>query len=289
MLKNYLIVFFRNTFKNPFYSAINISGLAIGLACSMVAFLYILNETSINKGFDNYDKIYRIGAGIQSEMMNDSMSSSLQTIAPALKEQIPEIIAATRFLTWYRNSLIKVNHEYYPHIHGLIADSAMLDVFSFKILKGDPESFLKSPTKVAISQSLANKLFNDIDPIQQMIHFQGEDLEVSWILEDPKNSMITYDLIASFDFKESLKNDLNVDVHTFFKTREELTPQVESKIRKVSDQIILEKFDDYTDLTNSPIQPLSDLYLNSYFDYEIGRTGSIKTLYIFGFLALIIL
>ncbi|MEE4197153.1 MAG: FtsX-like permease family protein [Bacteroidales bacterium] len=289
MLKNYLIVFFRNTFKNPFYSAINISGLAIGLACSIVAFLYIINESSINKGFDDYDKIYRIGTGIQSEMINDSMSTSLQTIAPALKEQIPEIVAATRFLTWYRNSLIKVNNEYYPHIHGVIADSAMLDVFSFKILKGNPETFLKSPTKVAISKSLANKLFKDIDPIQQMIHFQGEDLEVSWILEDSKNSMITYDLIASYDFKKSLKNDLSVDVHTFFKTREKLTPQVESKIRKVSDQIILERFDDYTDLTNSPIQPLSDLYLNSYFDYEIGRTGSIKSLYIFGFLALIIL
>ena len=130
MIRSYFKVFFRNTIRNPFNSAINIFGLAVGLACSIVAFLYILNETSYNKGFDNHDKIYRIGAGIQSEMLNDSMPQTLYEVAPALLEQIPEIESSTRFVNWYYgNSLLKVNNEFYPKIKVLITDSMLLKVF----------------------------------------------------------------------------------------------------------------------------------------------------------------
>ena len=84
MFRNYLTVFFRNTFKNPGYSTINILGLAIGIASSLVAFLYINNELSINKGFNDHDKIYRIGAGLENAMLNDSMPNTVYGFAPAL-------------------------------------------------------------------------------------------------------------------------------------------------------------------------------------------------------------
>lgn len=289
MIKNYLKTFFRNTFKNPFYSTINILGLAVGIACSLVALLYILNETSYNRGFQDYEKIYRIGAGLQSEMLNDSMPATLYQVAPAIVEQIPEVVSATRFVTWYKGSLIKANNEYYPEVDALISDSSMLDVFSFKILHGDPNTFLKSPTKVAITKSLANKIFKTESPLQQIIHFEGVDLEVGWILEDPENSMVDFELLANFEFVKEFKEWIRLDVHTFFKTKEALSAEVESKIRKVSDQIILDAFGEWAGVTNSPIQPLKDLYLKSNLGWEVGRRGSLRTLYIFGFLAGIIL
>ena len=289
MITNYLKVFFRNTIKKPFYSTINILGLAVGLGCSIVAFLYILNETSYNKGFKDYDKIYRIGSGIQSEMLNDSMPTSLQEVAPALVEQIPEIVAATRFVRWYDNSLIKVNNEYYSGVRGLISDSAMLDVFSFKILQGDPNSFLKSPTQIAITESLAKRVFKGMDPINQFITFEGENLEVAWVLEDPKKTMVNFELIANFDFTNPFKEYLRLDVYTFFKTKDYLNAQTEAKIRKVADKILLDAFSDWTNKVNSPVQALKDIYLHSKLKWEVGKTGSLKTLYIFGFLAFIIL
>ncbi|HRW62502.1 MAG TPA: ABC transporter permease [Bacteroidales bacterium] len=289
MIINYLKVFFRNTIKKPFYSTINILGLAVGLGCSIVAFLYILNETSYNKGFEDYDKIYRIGSGIQSEMLNDSMPTSLQEVAPALVEQIPEIVAATRFVRWYDNSLIKVNNEYYSGVRGLISDSAMLDVFSFKILQGDPNSFLKSPTQIAITESLAKRVFKGMDPINQFITFEGENLEVAWVLEDPKKTMVNFELIANFEFTNPFKEYLRLDVYTFFKTKDYLNAQTEAKIRKVADKILLDAFSDWTNKVNSPVQALKDIYLHSKLKWEVGKTGSLKTLYIFGFLAFIIL
>lgn len=289
MITNYLKVFLRNTIKKPFYSTINILGLAVGLGCSIVAFLYILNETSYNKGFEDYDKIYRIGSGIQSEMLNDSMPTTLQEIAPALVEQIPEIVAATRFVRWYDNSLIKVNNEYYSGVRGLISDSAMLDVFSFKILQGDPNSFLKSPTQIAITESLAKRVFKGMDPINQFITFEGENLEVAWVLEDPKKTMVNFELIANFEFTNPFKEYLRLDVYTFFKTKDYLNAQTEAKIRKVADKILLDAFSDWTNKVNSPVQALKDIYLHSKLKWEVGKTGSLKTLYIFGFLAFIIL
>ena len=289
MLRNYLKVFFRNTIKNPFYSIINILGLAVGLACSIVAFLYILNEISYNRHFDDYDKIYRIGAGIQNEMERDSMPATLFDVAPKLVEQIPEILTATRFVTWYSSSLIRTNNEYFPDIDILVSDSAMLDVFSFKILQGNPNTFLKSPHQIAITKPLSEKLFGNKDPMHQIITFHDENLEVAWIIEGPGKSMINFDIIANFDFKEQLKDWLAFDVYTFFRTKDYLSPQTEAKIRKVSDKIILDTFGEWTDVANSPIQPLKDLYLKSNLKWEVGRTGSLKTLYIFGFLAGIIL
>jgi len=290
MFQNYLKVFFRNTLKNPFYSLINIFGLAIGLACSIVAFLYILNETNYNKDFKNHDKIYRIGCGLQSEMLNDSMPQTLYNVAPTLLEQVPEIEAVTRFVNWYYgNALLEVNNEFYPDNRLVISDSLLLDVFSYKILQGDPESFLHAPKQVAISESLAKKLFKDVDAMGQQINFEGEELEVAWIMEDPKNATIEFDLIANFHFKKPFIEYLRLDVHTFFRTKNVLDKKTENKIRRISDKIILDDFSEWTNVTNSPIQPLDDLYLKSNLDYEFGKRGSIKTLYIFGFLAFIIL
>ncbi|OFX20119.1 MAG: hypothetical protein A2041_02420 [Bacteroidetes bacterium GWA2_31_9b] len=290
MIRSYFKVFFRNTIRNPFNSAINIFGLAVGLACSIVAFLYILNETSYNKGFDNHDKIYRIGAGIQSEMLNDSMPQTLYEVAPALLEQIPEIESSTRFVNWYYgNSLLKVNNEFYPKIKVLITDSMLLKVFSFKIIKGDPTTFLKSPNQIAITESLAKKIFKNKEAIHKIIQFENVDLEVAWIMEDPKNTTFNFQMLANFEFTKPFIEYLRLDVVTYFRTKDCLTKESESKIRKVSDKIILESFKDWTNKVNSPIQPLKDLYLRSNLGYELGGVGSLRTIFIFGLLAGIIL
>ncbi|HAN19494.1 MAG: hypothetical protein A2X13_01070 [Bacteroidetes bacterium GWC2_33_15] len=290
MIRSYLKVFLRNTIKNPFHSAINILGLAVGLACSIVAFLYILNETSYDKDFDNYDKIYRIGAGIRNETLNDSMATTLYEVAPALIDQVPEIESATRFVKWYfGNALLKVNNEFYPDIKVLISDSLLLKVFSFKILEGDKNTFLKSPSQIAITRSLAGKLFKNGDAMHKLVKFEGVDLEVAWIMEDTEKTTINFEMLANFEFKKPFKEYLRLDVVTFFRTKDYLNQETNAKIRRVSDKIILDNFRDWTSKTNSPIQPLEELYLKSNIGNELGRSGSLRTLYIFGFLAGIIL
>ncbi|MFC2152552.1 ABC transporter permease [Bacteroidota bacterium] len=264
-------------------------GLAIGLACSIVAFLYIFNETSYNKGFDDYEKIYRIGAELKNEMFQGDMPNTLPNVASSIVAEIPEIEAATRFTIWFHSELIKSNNEFFPDIKCYIGDSAVLDVFSFKILQGDPNSFLKYPDKIAITQSLAKKLFGDQDPISQIIEFDDQKMEVAWILEDIEKSIVDFDLLANFDYKEGFIDDLRLDAYTFFKVKNELNDGVKFKIQQVSDRVLLEGFGDWADEVSSPIQPFKEIYLKSNLNSEIGKTGSLRTLYIFGFLAGIIL
>lgn len=289
MLRNYFKIFIRNIFKNPGYSSINILGLAIGIASSLVAFLYINNELNINKGFKDYDKIYRIGAGLHSSVLNDSMPNTVYGVAPALMEQIPEVKYATRIVRWYGSSLIKVGQEFYPETNILIADSLMLDVFSFKLLQGDRNSFMKSPSQIAISKSFAKKIFGNKDPMHEIINYDGKDLEIAWLIDDSEKTMISFDIINSFFYHKDLISWLMLDVHTFFKTNNYLTPQVEKKIREVSNQVLLEYVGEWNESVTSPIQPFKDVYLNGNLDREIGRKGSVRTLYLFSFLAFVIL
>ena len=289
MFRNYLKVFFRNTSKNPFYSAINILGLAIGLACSIVAFLYINNELSYNKQFNNYDKIYRIGAGIERETRRDSFPFTLYDVAPAITEQIPEVEAAARFVTWYSNSLIKFNDDFFPNTNVIISDSSMIDVFSFKVIKGDKSNFLKSPHQIAITKSLANKIFKGQNPLHQMIEFEGKKLEVAWIMADPKNSIIDFDMVVNFNYTEELLDWLMFDCHTFFRASRVLTNIEISKVKAVSNQVILSKLNGMINKASADVQLFKDIYLRSDLGSEIGPIGSLRTIYIFSFLASIIL
>ncbi len=289
MFRNYLKVFIRNIFKSPGYSTVNILGLAIGIASSLVAFLFINNELSINKGFKDYDKIYRIGAGLHSEVLNDSMPNTVYGVAPALMEQVPEIDCATRFVRWYGSSLIKIDQQFYPETNILIADSLMLDVFSFKLLQGDRNSFMKSPTQIAISKSFAKKVFGNKDPMHEIVQYDGKDLEIAWVIDDSEKTMIKFDIINSFFYHKDLVSWLMLDVHTFFKLKEYITLPVEKKIRSVADKVLLAAVGEWSETVTSPIQPFKDVYLKSNLGYEIGRLGSVKTLYLFSFLAFIIL
>ena len=256
MLRNYLKVFFRNTVKNPIYSIINILGLSIGLACSIVAFLYILNETSVNKGFKDYKKIYRIGAGMQRETQCDSFPYTLYDVGPAITEQIPEIVSTARFVNWFSNSLIKVNNEFFPGTKVIISDSSMIDVFSFKILKGDKNTFLKFPDQMAITESLAKKIFKEKEPLHQIIKFEGKDLEVAWVMANPVKSIIDFDMVVNFKYTKELIDDwLMFDVHTFFKADRVLSNKEISKIRDVSNNVIFSKLDGRINKASSPIQP----------------------------------
>ena len=108
-------------------------------------------------------------------------------------------------------------------------------------------------------------------------------------MKDPENSMIQFEILANFEFMPPLIGYLSRDVYTFFKTNKPLDNTTEKKIREVSNKILLDRYSQWTSITKSPVQAFKELYLRSNLRYEIGRTGSLKSLYIFGFLAGIIL
>lgn len=212
MFKNYIKVAFRNLIKHKFYSVINIAGLAIGIAACLLMLLYVQDELSYDKFHDNSPHIYRLNGHLN---MGNSVSSTATVswpVTPALMADFPEIIAAAKIYNphgWGNTPMISYEDQRYLEEEFLFADASILDIFTFEFLLGNPETALKSPNHVIISESTARKYFGDVLPMGQSIRYNnGTDFEVAGVVRDlPSNSHMKFDFIASFEGMRAMWNN----------------------------------------------------------------------------------
>src|SRR5690606_11480113 len=192
VLKNYIKLAFRNIWRNKFLSFLNISGVALGIACSTLIVLWVRHEISYDQFHS--DQVYRV---MVNQHWND-LSTSDVTPAPlsdALKEEIPEIELAVR-TTWDMGMLLKVG-DVSLNETARYAGEAFFSMFSFNLLNGDATKVLTDPTSIVISKSLATKVFHDENPIGKTITINNEDdFVVTGIMEDiPDNSSLKFQFV----------------------------------------------------------------------------------------------
>src|ERR1022692_1440106 len=201
MLKNYFKIAFRNLWKNKVYSAINIIGLAIGMAACMVIMLFV----SYEKSFDNFHtkNIYRLNEVQKFEGMISSQKVGLSMfpMGPTLKNEFPEIKNFTRIHWADKYQLTNADKRFYfPHTY--FVDSTFLKLFDFKLLKGNRETALQKPNSAVLTEESAEKLFGKDNPIGKTItHYAGDTTSfiVTGILQNvPQNSQLQFDALFSF-------------------------------------------------------------------------------------------
>jgi putative ABC transport system permease protein len=203
MIKNYLKVAFRNLVKHKGYAFINILGLAVGMAASVLIFLYITNEMSYDKFHDNADRTYRITADWSNK--GDSRIHQLGTpyvLAKTIRENYPQVEAITQIAGPLGDAIIKYREAAFKESDAFCAETSFFDVFSFPLLKGDPETCLEDPNLIVMTRSLSNKYFRDEEPLGKTIEMQalGEKrfFKVTGIMEDiPQNSHFRFDMLIS--------------------------------------------------------------------------------------------
>ena len=201
MIKNYFKVAWRNLWKNKTFSTINIIGLTVGLTCCLLIVLYIQHELS----YDNFElKRHRIARVIMEYQFAGSTESTKGNftsvrVAPVLKQNFPEVESAVKMALYER--VVRYTDKLINEKQFMYADSTFLDIFSFKLLNGDPHSALAGPRKVVMTASSAKKYFNNENPIGKLLQV-GSDQEsylVTGVIEDcPSNSQIQFDFLASF-------------------------------------------------------------------------------------------
>jgi len=152
MFKNYFLSAIRNVFKNWKYLLINILGLSIGLAASIYIVLFVHFELSYDKFHSQANNIYRIG--VRGMMMNNEINQAVTAapMAEAMRNDYPEVITACR-VREAGDWLIKYEDKKFNERNMLFADSTFFDVFSFKLIKGDPKTVLKDPKTVVLTES----------------------------------------------------------------------------------------------------------------------------------------
>jgi len=203
MLKNYLKVAARNLARYKGYAFINIMGLAVGIAASVLIFLYIADELSFDRFHENAGRIYRITADWSNK--GDSRIHQLGTphvLAKTIREKYPQVEALTQITGPLGDVVLKYRDLALKETDGFAADASFFDVFSFPLIKGDPESALRAPNTVVLSESLAAKCFGKEDPLDKTIEIQvvGQRIphKVTGVMRDvPPNSHFRFEMLVS--------------------------------------------------------------------------------------------
>lgn len=305
MLKNYLKIAFRSLLKNKVYTAINILGLTVGLACCVLILLHVQDELSYDDFHPNKEQLYRVAL----ERIYPDYTSYYAIIpsgfSEAFAEEIPEVEKSTRLVGFptFTNTVVyeeKVFEENYV----FFADSNFFDVFDYDILQGDPNAMLKNPNTVLLTKSTAKKYFGDENPVGKTIKVNNNDTEVVGVMQDiPENSHMKFDFLSSSVNLGFLgqPNYTGFSSYTYLVLAPGADPQqVEAKIpaiveRYASGQIERElgiSYEEYTAAGNGYhyfLQPITDIHLHSNLQSEIQPNGSITYVYIFVSIAVLIL
>jgi putative ABC transport system permease protein len=292
MVRNYLIVALRNLRKHKAYSLINIAGLAIGMACSILIFLWVRDELSFDGFHADAARIVRVYRDEGATTPGSSSALTSPPMAAAFKKDFPEVIKSTRFGTWQRRLVTSGNNNFtetgYMH-----ADPDFFEIFSFPFVKGDPQSAFSNPNSVVLTESAARKYFGADDPMGRTLTVdRAFDIVVTGVLQDPPSiSSLKFSMLSPFALLLSkYLDEESGDRWGFnsFSTFLLLAPEVRAKDFNAKLDGYLHRYA-AEDTDRLAVQPLTDIHLRSTVGHEPFATGSIKYVWIFSALALIIL
>jgi putative ABC transport system permease protein len=308
MIRNYILIALRNLWKKRSYASINIGGLAIGLATSIFIFLYVINELSYDRFHDKSDRIYKawISGMMPTGELNDAVTAG--PMAAALIADYPEVEQVVR-LRKYGGFLVKNGDRVFNETEEdfLFTDSTFFDVFSFKLLKGDPRTCLKEPRSIVLTEEYAKKYFGKEDPMGQSLRIE-QDTNVSVItgvMQDfPENSHFHAKMLGSINTLPQNNDNLswvNQNFHTYMVLAE--GTDVEAFEASLYDMVVkyvgpivqqamgidLEQFEASGNSYGYRLIPLTDLHLRSNLRFDIEAPGNPLYVYLFLVAAILIL
>jgi putative ABC transport system permease protein len=202
MLKNYLLVTFRNLFKNGFYSFINISGLALGITCSILIVLWVADETSFDKFHPKADRLYQVWVNAYFDGKINSWTSVPLPTHEAMKTANANIVRSL-VTDWGNEHLLTVGVDKRLNKRGFYVSEEFLEMFQFPLIAGNAEQILDDAANIVITESCAKALFGNEDPMGKYIRVNNQhDLKVAGILKDiPGNSSFQFDFLMTWKFR----------------------------------------------------------------------------------------
>jgi hypothetical protein len=201
MFKTNLKIAWRNLVKDKQFTFINVLGLSAGLACAILIFLWVYDELSYDKFFENDDRLYQL-------LENDSEESS-GLLSETVKQQIPGVAYAAAVAPpyWFPKYTLSVGDKNIK-ASGQYIGKDYFNIFSFKLIEGDKNSVLENKSSIVISSELANKLFGTTEKIiGKPVRFdQDATFYVSGVFEKvPNRSSQQFDFALSFEYFKIVK------------------------------------------------------------------------------------
>jgi len=290
MLKNYFKIAWRNLFRNKAFAATNLLGLAIGMTCSILIFLWVHDELSYDKFHTNYKDIYQVIANRDFKNSVFTDRNMAFPLGPALEHGYPQIKTAVemsypqqRLLAFGENRVKKTGYTVSGHF---------FELFTWKFLKGNPSGAITDPSSIVLTASAAKAYFGSEEAVGKTMKIDDNELvKVSAVVADaPDNSTFKFDFIQPFNYSDSnMKKQMNEWYNSSWNVFVQLAPGANAAAaQKVVDD--LKK-------ANSPRDKISSYFLfpmnrwRLYSDFRDGKNtgGMIEYVRLFSVIAVIIL
>ncbi len=313
MLKNHLKIAFRQLKKQKFYSAVNIIGLAIGVTCCLLIALFVRDELSYDQHHPNVENLYLVARNTDINSFKGIYSAVPPLLAQTMVDEIPEVKKAARlnphFFNAGNNIIRKENQEKGFYEDGFVyADQELFELFDLPLLQGDKENILKEPYNIVITKKIADKYFQNENPIGKTLNFnnaEDQTYKITGVMENIKDqNHFHYDFFMSMiTLENSIASGwLYNNYYTYVSLTDGTTPaQLKGKLH---DFVIKNMGPEYNDIIKADLKelakkgegvelilhPVKDIHLRSAgITTPFEPQGDIAQVKMFGVIALFIL
>lgn len=300
MFKNYLKIAFRNILRYKTYSAINVVGLASGIAACILIYMFVSHELSFDRFNTNSKNIYRVVFDYKFPDKLDHLAVASPIAGITIKKDFPEVINQTSVSQYGGKLLVKCGDKKFYEENIYVADSTFFNVFNYKLLSGNKKTVLNEPNTVAIDQNTAKKYFANENPIGKTLQYDNGDgtfasYKVTGVFENvPSNSHLHFTALVSYKtlevlFGQGINNwhnagsfvyvqlKDNTDINAFGKKIEHLYDKYADQYKNIKASIRIY------------LEPLTTIHLHSDRLFDVAVKGNISYVYIFSVVAAFLL
>lgn len=306
MFFNYLKTSIRNLLRYKGYTLINVAGMTLGLASSILILLFVVDELSFDKFNKDADRLYRVS--VQGKIQGPEISAavSCNPIGPTLVKELPGVEQYTRLFPFGGDPLVRYEDKSFVEEGFIYVDSTFFDIFTTRFIAGSAGKALNRPNTLVITRSVAMKYFGSTDVIGKTMQVfdPPQQFSVDGVIEDfPGNSHIAFSILASFMSTPFSQNAIWVgnNVYTYIKiSKNSSAEDIESGMVAIVDKYVGPQLKQFLGFDISQMRaagnrygyvltPVTDIHLKSDLGFEFRANGSMSTVYIFSLIALFLI
>ncbi len=290
MIINYFKTALRNLKKHTAYSLINITGLAIGMACTILILLWVQDELKFDKWHPKKDRIRRVLVRQTNGGVTSEFAVTPAALSPNMQKDFPEIESMCRFKNWGQWLFKYGDGEYIQANSGAI-DSTAFNVFGFKFISGGPEGALTDIHSVVLTQEIAERIFGDEDPVGKMVEVRDRGaFKITGVIENVEHSHFDFEFLFPFpliredgeNIDEMGRGSYNFTTYFLLKN-ENLVEKAEERLERYLDTF----HEENETLLFS--QSINDIYLKSAYSYDFTFRGDMNNVITFSAIAFLVL
>jgi len=300
MFRNYLKIALRHVRKHKAYSFINITGLAVGMACCLLISLFVRDELVFDRYHQKADRIFRLVDGFDVEGDKDQFFAlSSAPFAPAMKREFPQVEDAVRFFP-RRGAMVTYGEKKSYENNVFFADASVFGIFTHPLVKGDPATALAEPNTLVVSERIASKYFGREDPLNKTLRINDRDHLVTGVMANwPRQSHFSADMLGSLKTFEQVpgmrerffENWVRHEFYTYLLLKDaaaaaDVEAQLPAFIEKHASASVKEVAGAKL---SSRLQPLTSIHLRSHLQLELAANGDIRYVTVFSIIAAFIL